>query len=234
MNKKLILLFILMLAFLYINNVNAELKPIKTYLNVSVISFGSGNETRFNLTIRNEDLPITIDNINQNSNINQNNLIILIRDIDVNQTDISNLTMECLRRVATIDGDSLISCRESKARQFDTIQTLQTENSNLKGIDGNLTMCNTNLRDTQGNLGNCSTTVGILRNDVDSAKNGTTTWVFISVVATALIVYFYFKRKYGGVQSNMESEFGRNTTAEPDIPGRFKDRIENLPNEKID
>lgn len=228
MNKKLIFVFLLF-ALLYIDNVNsADLKPIKTYINTTIIAFGEGNNTSFNLSIITEDEIINIDNINKNSNINQKNLIVLIREIDVNQTEINNLTMECLKRVATIDSDALIACRESKARQFDTIQTIQLENSNLKGFEGNFSICSVNLAETQNNLGNCSATVGNLRNEVNSTKNNALTWSIIAILGISLIIYFSFKRKYGGASSTMETHWGRKTTAEPDYPQGLKDELKNI------
>ena len=59
--------------------VSSELKPFKTYVNVSVVGYGEGNETAFNLTIANEDSPIEIKNINKNSNTSNQYLIILIQ-----------------------------------------------------------------------------------------------------------------------------------------------------------
>ena len=227
LNKKLIFLF-LIFTLLYMGNVNAELKVFKTHINTTVISFGDGNETQFNLSIKTEDETITINNINKNSNINQQNLIALIREVNVSQSDINNLTTECLRRVATVDGDALISCRESKARQFDSMQELQLETSNLRGIQGNFSVCSTNLAETQGNLGNCSFTVGNLRNEVSTTKSNATTWAIIIIIAISAIIYFSFKRKYGGATSTMEKDWGRKTTAESDYPERLRDELKNL------
>jgi len=229
LNKKFVLLLILLLPILYIENVSAELVPIKTYINVSTVSYlDSNNLTKINITIANEDAPIKIDDVGINSSINNQYLIVLIRDLQTNETDITNLTLECLRRVATVDGDALIECTDSKARQFDTIQELQSENSGLRGIDGNLSVCNLNLAEAQSSLGNSSITIGNLRNEIDSAKNNTVMWALIVGVGIFLITYFTFKKKYGGASHPLEQDFGRKSTATPDIPSRFRERMDEL------
>ena len=237
MSKKIILILLFFLiSILFLDNASSDEKVIKTYFNITLVGYeiNNTNQTFFNLTIRTEDDPIIINEINKNSNIDQKYLITLIRTLTCESKDIENLTRECLIRVATVDGVKLQSEIERNTRLQASSESIQTENSQLRGQSGNLTVCRTDLGDRDKSLQLCSEQKKTAEDEADSNENDKWLWAGIAAILTALVYYNWGTKlkRFGGVKSRTQKEYASDASAKLDIPTEYKSMMDNVPKEE--
>ena len=231
MNKK---VFILLIFLLMLNFVDAEeqQKVIKTHINLTIMPFNDGNLTRMNLTINNEDEPIKITGLIQNASYqSEPYLITLIRNIECESSDLKNLTLQCLIKLDECDIKKIAECENAKGIQYQTIQFVQAENSQLRGQSGNLTLCQTNLNERQNSLTLCTTQVG------ESNKRINDKWYYL-VIGLALggLAFWGFgenTKKSKGYVGRIEKDYGTKPTAQHDIPVEFKQPMEDFERGKL-
>lgn len=225
MNKKIFLFLILFLISL--NFVLGAEKVVKTYINFTITP--NVNTTTFNFTLFNEDELIKINNLDSNSTYqSENYLITFIRDLSCESIDTINLTIQCLEKVATVDGTALKECYESKGRQFETIQSCQSENSELRGQSGNLTICQSSLNERTTSLSQCSNQKGELDQKIKDSANEKWYFALFAGIIAGLGYWRFGNRLYKlkGLTSRVQSEYAINPTKEPEIPPEFKKAME--------
>lgn len=231
MNKKFLLLIFLIFFIIQISQeIHAETKVISLYVNATTKSFSVDNGSyKVNVSIWNEDGIIELNNLDNTTNINnQPYLINIIRNLQCSTVNFENLTRTCLDKVATVDGDKLTACYESKGRMEKTSESIQAENLALKTQAGNLTGCQTNLNEQNNLLTLCTNAKKDVENEKQQVQNNNIWYVLAAVILTVIIYYNFGSgtKKTRGGKTTLEKQ-GRNPTAEADMPDKLRREINN-------